>query len=256
MSKINPIIVIPSRLGATRLPNKPLRLINGLPMIVQVINRCLKSKINQILVAVAEQEIIDAIEIHFKENPRVKAVLTSPLLNTGSDRINQALLSFDKDKTYNYVINVQGDLPTISASAIDDCLSLLIKDNVDISTLVAPMQEQKDVINPNIVKAVLSFKNNNDTEAQAIYFSRSPVPSGATTYYHHIGIYGYKRDILEKFTSLNQGYIEKLEKLEQLRALENNISIYAKISNEIPLGVDVEEDLKKAEIILNSREDL
>jgi len=255
MSKINPIIVIPSRLGATRLPNKPLRLINGLPMIVQVINRCLKSKINQILVAVAEQEIIDVIAHHYPNNPRVNAVLTSPLLNTGSDRIHQALLAFDKEKKYNYVINVQGDLPTISCDAIDDCLNLLTKDNVDISTLVAPIHEQSDVINPNIVKAVLSFNDSQDY-GKAIYFSRCQVPSGAKTYYHHIGIYGYKRDILEKFTSLNQGYVEKLEKLEQLRALENNISIYAKISKEIPLGVDVEEDLKKAEIILNSREDL
>ncbi len=251
MEKSNPIIVIPSRLSATRLPNKPLLLINNLPMIVQVVNRALESKIHNILVASADSQINEVIKQYFKDNSRVDVVLTDPTLSSGTDRIKQALDIYDKNKQFNMVINVQGDLPTISQNAISQCYELLQKDYVDIATLVAEIEKKEDNHNSNIVKAVLSFSESKDI-AKALYFSRSYVPYNAITTYHHIGIYGYRRNILDKFTSLAPSNLEIVEKLEQLRALENNINIYAKITTDIPFGVDVYEDLAKAELILKN----
>lgn len=248
MSQFNPIIIIPSRLGSTRLPNKPMLDIAGLPMIVQVVKRAQEADIAPILVAAAEKEILDCVKDY-----DIEGVLTDPNLASGSDRIYQALKVFDKEDKYNIVLNVQGDLPTIEKSCIVDCYDILKNYDFDISTLVAKITNEEEKNNPNVVKAILTFNNYSNNIGKALYFTRSCAPYGEGDLYHHIGIYGYKRASLEKFTSLRPSTLELREKLEQLRALENNMIIGAKISNTIPLGVDTKEDLLLANELLERK---
>lgn len=240
MKKINPIIVIPSRLAATRLPNKPLRLINDLPMIMQVVKRAQEADIAEIIVACGDREIIDILNYY-----GVEGILTDPELPSGSDRINQALNSYDPYGNYNIVINLQGDLPTIDKECIQDCLDILVKTDYDISTIgVKIPEDDQDIKNPNVVKAIIDFGNKEI--GKAITFKREVNQVEAKDCYHHIGIYGYRRDILKKFTSLPPSNNEISNKLEQLRALDNGMSIGFKACNTVPIGVDTEEDLEKA----------
>lgn len=237
---MRPVIIIPSRLGSTRLPNKPLADICGLPMIVQVYNRALEADIADIYVAAAEQEIIDAVQ-----DNGGKAILTDPNLPSGSDRIAQALNRIDGD--YDAVINLQGDLPTIEPHCVREVYQPLL-DGAEMSTLACKISDEDERTNPNIVKAVVGWEN--ETYGKALYFTRATAPYGEGDLYHHIGIYGYRADTLKKFVSLPPSPLEIREKLEQLRALENNIAIDVVATNTIPLGVDVESDLIKARKIL------
>ena len=239
MEKHSPIIVIPARMQATRLPGKPLADINGRPMIAHVIDRAKEADIGPVVVAAAENEIAEAAEQY-----GAKAVLTDPDLPSGSDRIKAALDSLDKERKYDVVINVQGDIPTISPLSIRAALTPLEEPSVDISTLVAEIKIQEELLNPNVVKAVLA------ASGRALYFSRALVPTGSGPVYHHIGLYGYRRKALERFVQLQPSPLELRERLEQLRALEDGMVISAAVVDDIPLGVDDGDDLERARVQL------
>ncbi|MEK9827748.1 MAG: 3-deoxy-manno-octulosonate cytidylyltransferase [Rhodospirillales bacterium] len=239
MEKHSPIIVIPARMQATRLPGKPLAEINGRPMIAHVIDRAKEADIGPVVVAAAENEIAEAAEQY-----GAKAVLTDPDLPSGSDRIKAALDSLDKDRKHDIVINVQGDIPTISPLSIRAALTPLEEPSVDISTLVAEIKNQEELLNPNVVKAVLA------ASGRALYFSRALVPTGSGPVYHHIGLYGYRRKALERFVQLQPSPLELRERLEQLRALEDGMVISAAVVDDIPLGVDDLDDLERARVQL------
>jgi 3-deoxy-manno-octulosonate cytidylyltransferase (CMP-KDO synthetase) len=224
---------------ATRLPGKPLADINGRPMIAHVIDRAKEADIGPVVVAAAETEIAEAAEQY-----GAKAVLTDPDLPSGSDRIKAALDSLDKERKYDVVINVQGDIPTISPLSIRAALTPLEEPSVDISTLVAEIKIQEELLNPNVVKAVLA------ASGRALYFSRALVPTGSGPVYHHIGLYGYRRKALERFVQLQPSPLELRERLEQLRALEDGMVISAAVVDDIPLGVDDRDDLERARVQL------
>jgi len=237
MSKQNPIIIIPARMKAERLPGKPLADIHGKPMIVHVAERATRAGIGPVVVAAAEQEIVDAVT-----NAGFKAVLTDPDLPSGTDRIFAGWQKIDPDKKHDVVINLQGDLPTMEPEIIKEILPPLQK-GADISTLITKARPGEEN-NPNIVKAVMSYKG------RALYFSRGKAPYGEGPFYHHMGIYAYKQEALEKFVTLPQTPLEKRERLEQLRALENDMRIDAVLVNAEPLGVDTSEDLEMARQLL------
>ena len=224
---------------ATRLPGKPLADINGRPMIAHVIDRAKEADIGPVVVAAAETEIAEAAEQY-----GAKAVLTDPDLPSGSDRIKAALDSLDKERKYDVVINVQGDIPTISPLSIRAALTPLEEPSVDISTLVAEIKTQDELLNPNVVKAVLA------ASGRALYFSRALIPTGSGPVYHHIGLYGYRRKALERFVQLQPSPLELRERLEQLRALEDGMVISAAVVDDIPLGVDDRDDLERARVQL------
>jgi 3-deoxy-manno-octulosonate cytidylyltransferase (CMP-KDO synthetase) len=233
-------------MGSTRLPNKPLADICGLPMIVQVVKRVYEAGIDDVYVAAAEKEIIDILQRH-----KIKSVLTDPSLSSGTDRIYQALEFLEKQSDlseYQYVINVQGDLPTIEPKVINQVIELIKTDKYDIATAVAKITDNSERANPNVVKAIVSWKNSN--EGKALYFTRATCPSGEGDLYHHIGLYAFKMSALKKFVSLNPSKLEVREKLEQLRALENDMTIGVVETKTVPLGVDTIEDLEKARNIL------
>ena len=243
----NPIILIPARLGATRLPNKPLADIAGLPMIVQIMRRAQEADCARVVVAVAEKQIADVVVAHGGE-----AVLTDPDLPSGSDRIHQALMRLGA-QNYDAIINVQGDLPTLDPKLIRRVLEIL--PHADIATLVSPISNDAERDNPNVVKAVLSFGETEKIDTEKIgrgtlYFTRATAPSGEGVLYHHIGIYAYHRAALERFVGLPPSPLEQREKLEQLRALEGGMSIVAACVDTIPLGVDTPEDLALANRLL------
>ncbi len=228
-------------MASTRLPGKPLADIAGKPMIVHVMDRAIKADIGPVYIAAAEKEIADVVE-----KVGGKAVLTDPSHPSGTDRIFEALKKIDRNNKYNIVINVQGDLPTLDPQVIRDILKPHENDEVDISTLIAEIKDEEERNNPNVVKAVVSFQENKRM-GRALNFTRS---APKETAFHHIGIYSYKIKALERFTTLAPSPMEKKEKLEQLRALENGMRIDAVLVNTIPLGVDSPEDLKKAREIL------
>jgi 3-deoxy-manno-octulosonate cytidylyltransferase (CMP-KDO synthetase) len=208
-------------------------------MIAHVIDRAKEADIGPVVVAAAETEIAEAAEQY-----GAKAVLTDPDLPSGSDRIKAALDSLDKDRKYDVVINVQGDIPTISPLSIRAALTPLEEPSVDISTLVAEIKIQEELLNPNVVKAVLA------ASGRALYFSRALVPTGSGPVYHHIGLYGYRRKALERFVQLQPSPLELRERLEQLRALEDGMVISAAVVDDIPLGVDDRDDLERARVQL------
>jgi 3-deoxy-manno-octulosonate cytidylyltransferase (CMP-KDO synthetase) len=208
-------------------------------MIAHVIDRAKEADIGPVVVAAAETEIAEAAEQY-----GAKAVLTDPELPSGSDRIKAALDSLDKERKYDVVINVQGDIPTISPLSIRAALTPLEEPSVDISTLVAEIKTQEELLNPNVVKAVLA------ASGRALYFSRALVPTGSGPVYHHIGLYGYRRKALERFVQLQPSPLELRERLEQLRALEDGMVISAAVVDDIPLGVDDRDDLERARVQL------
>jgi 3-deoxy-manno-octulosonate cytidylyltransferase (CMP-KDO synthetase) len=233
-------IVIPARLKSTRLPLKMLADINGKPMIVRVFENCKKTNIKDVFVATDSLDIKSAIE-----SIGGTAILTDEGLQSGTDRVFQALTTSGLLQNFDGIVNVQGDVPNISPDVINHTASL-IKDvkMADISTAVVKITDKEKMHNSNVVKAVLSIKG--DDWGRALYFSREAIPYGDGDFYEHIGIYAYKKDALRDFVSFNPSLLEKTEKLEQLRALENDLNIFAKIVNFNPISVDAEEDLNLA----------
>jgi len=241
---VSPIILIPARLASTRLPNKPLADIAGVPMIVHVMRRALEAKIGRVVVAAAEPEIVAAVKKAGGE-----AVLTDPDLPSGSDRIFQALQAVDPGETHDVVLNVQGDLPTLEPGIIKAALDVLEATPADISTLVAEITDPQERTNPNVVKAVMSLAPG-QRMGRALYFTRATAPANEGPLYHHIGLYGYRREALARFVALPPSPLELREKLEQLRALEAGMRIDAALVDTVPLGVDTPADLEKARAAL------
>jgi 3-deoxy-manno-octulosonate cytidylyltransferase (CMP-KDO synthetase) len=240
----NPIVLIPARMAATRLPGKPLREIGGVPMIVQVWRRAMEADIGPVVVTAPDQEIIDAVEA-----AGGRAVLTGFHHESGSDRIAEALATIDPDRKYDAVINLQGDLPVLDPETVRAPFRLLSNPAVDLATPVAVAAEGERT-NPNVVKAV--FEPIDARHGRALYFTRTPTPSGDGPLYHHIGLYAYRRTALETFIAAAPSYLEKREKLEQLRALSLGMHVQVAVVDTVPLGVDTQEDLERARAILET----
>lgn len=241
---LRPIVVIPARLQATRLPRKPLADIAGEPMIVHVWRRAVEAGIGPVLVACAEEEIAAAVRA-----AGGTAVLTRPDHPSGSDRVFEALEIHDPERRFDAVVNIQGDLPTIDPAVIQAVFAPLSDPNVDIATLATEIVEPSERDNPNVVKAVVAA-GPGAASGRALYFSRAAVPSGDGPLYHHIGLYAFKRAALARFVALPQGVLERRERLEQLRALENGMRIDAALIDTVPLGVDTPADLERARALL------
>jgi len=237
---ISPIVVIPARLAARRLPGKPLADIHGLPMIVHVLRRAESAGIGPVAVACAEEAIAAAVTA-----AGGRAVPTDPDHASGSDRIREAVARIDPEGRHDIVINLQGDLPTIPAAAIRAVLAPLADPAVDIATLAAPIARPEERDDPNVVKAVVEPGPDGRT-GRALYFTRAAAPWGEGPLLHHIGIYAYRRAALDRFVALPPAALERRERLEQLRALAAGLRIDAALVDEVPLGVDTPEDLAEA----------
>lgn len=240
------LVLIPARMASTRLPGKPLADIAGLPMIVQVAKRAQEAEAGRIIVAVDHQDVHDAVAA-----AGFDVVMTRQDHQSGSDRIFEAVQKADPDARMDFVINVQGDLPTIEPEAVRASLRPLENPATDIATLTVEITDEHEKTNPNVVKIVGSPLS--DTRLKALYFTRATAPYGNGPLYHHIGLYAYRRAALEKFVSLGPSVLEKRESLEQLRALEAGMRIDAEIVDSVPLGVDTPADLEKARAILSAR---
>ena len=233
---MNNLIIIPARLESTRLPNKPLADIKGLPMVIHVLNKGLESSCGDVIVATSNIEIYDVVRSYGE-----KAIMTNPDHPSGSDRIFEALNIFDPDKQYKNIVNLKGDLPTIDPYLIKLTFQLIENNqDADISTLGGSINDEDELANPNVVKA---YVEKVDQTLYAKDFVRSPKGYNKEKLFHHLGVYGYKRRSLEKFIKTKQSKREQDLKLEQLRALDNGMSIVIDLINEIPIGVDTEDDL-------------
>lgn len=240
---MNPIIIIPARMASTRLPDKPLADIGGAPMIVRVWQRAAAAKLGEVVVACDGEPIAQAIT-----HMGGKAVLTDPDLPSGSDRIYAALCDIDPEKKYDVVVNVQGDMPLLDPKIIRSAVTLLENGLVDIGTLAAALGEG-EMDDPNVVKVAVSSLQSPVSSGKAVAFSRAMLATGdwrLATIYHHIGIYAYQREALEKFVHLPPSEREKKEKLEQLRAMDAGMRIDVAVVDTVPLGVDTPEGLEKA----------
>ncbi|MGB8841194.1 MAG: 3-deoxy-manno-octulosonate cytidylyltransferase [Aliidongia sp.] len=242
---MNPLVVIPSRLAATRLPNKPMADIHGEPMIVHVWRRAIEADIGPVVVACGDQPIVEAIEAAGGQ-----AVLTDPDHPSGSDRIWEVVNRIDPEEKHDVIVNVQGDLPTLRGDFIRRVLDpLRLEPDCDIATLVCPIDNPVRDSGPSVVKAVVSWSLQ-DGIGRCLYFSRVNVPGGTGPLLHHIGLYAYRRRALARFIALSPSQLEVREKLEQLRALEAGMRIdAAEIATE-PLGVDTPLDLDRARRML------
>jgi 3-deoxy-manno-octulosonate cytidylyltransferase (CMP-KDO synthetase) len=241
---LNPIIVIPARMAASRLPGKPLADIHGRPMIAHVLDRAREAAIGPVAVACGEAAIVAAVR-----DAGGVAVLTDPDLPSGSDRVHAALAALDPEGRHNIVVNLQGDLPTIDPAALRALLTPLADPAVDISTLVAPIHSADEAALPSVVKAACAFAPGRAV-APVLYFSRVAIPWGEGALWHHIGVYAYRRAALARFVALPPSPLEQREKLEQLRALESGMRITCARVPFGPFGVDTEADLERARKLL------
>ena len=230
------LILIPSRMAATRLPGKPLLKINNLSIVSHVFKRAKEANIGEVVVATEDQEILEDI---FKNGG--KAVLTSRDHKTGTDRIFEAYKKLNI-KNIDYILNLQGDEPNINKDDIINLNNLMINSESEIGTLAAKIPDDKMLNNKNVVKVIVESKLERNNFPKALNFTRENLSINNKNIYHHIGIYSYKVNILEKFVSLDQTKNEKKNKLEQLRALDNKLKINVSLAKSSPIGVDTEED--------------
>ena len=236
---MTPLILIPTRMAATRLPGKPLADIGGKPMIVRAWERAMDSGL-PVAVAAGDPEIVAAIEA-----VGGRAVLTDPNLPSGSDRVLAALEALDPEGEYDAVINLQGDMPFADPGIATACAALLHGEpTCDIASLVAPELDASDRTNVDVVKAVLAIEDGH-RHGRALYFTRSTLYGDAPVW-RHIGVYGYRREALVRFCAAPPSPLERREKLEQLRALEMGLSIWAAVIGEAPISVDNPADLEAA----------
>ena len=247
----NTIVVIPARLAAKRLPGKPLADIWGEPMIVHVWRRAVEAKIGHVLVAAGDLAIAEAIK-----KAGGDAIMTEANLPSGSDRVAAALRLRDPLARYSHVVNLQGDLPTIGSLSAQRCLAGLTNDSVDISTIAAEIHDAADVANPNVVKAIAPLSSNVGKDREVAFardFVRQVTEEHKPPYWHHIGIYAYKREALDRFVALPPSLREKERGLEQMRALDNGMKIAVVRVDTVPLGVDTPADLEAARIALKEQ---
>ena len=237
------LVLIPARMASTRLPGKVLADIAGLPMVVQVAKRAQEADLGRVVVATDSHQVLNAVQAHGFE-----AVITGADHQSGSDRIYEALQLLDPQGEVEFVVNVQGDLPTIEAKTVRAALEALQMPQTDIATLAVEITDEEEKTNPHVVKVVGSPLAEN--RLRALYFTRATAPYGDGPLYHHIGLYAYRRDALSRFVGLGPSPLEKREKLEQLRALEAGMRIDVAIVDSIPLGVDPPADLEQARKML------
>ena len=237
------LILIPARMAATRLPGKPLADIGGVPMIVHVLRRAQEAAVGPAVVATDSEAIAAAVA---KGGGR--AVLTRADHTCGSDRIYEALEQIDAVGRAKVVVNLQGDLPTLSPAALAAVLTPLSDPAVDIATIAAEIVLPQERSDPNVVKVVGTPVS--PGRLRALYFTRAAAPAGEGPLYHHIGLYAFRRAALEKFVKLPPSLLEQREKLEQLRALEAGMRIDVALVDAVPLGVDTPQDLEKARAML------
>jgi len=237
------IVLIPARMASTRLPGKPLADIAGEPMIVHVMRRAQAANVGPVVIATDSEAIAACVE---KAGGR--ALMTRADHASGSDRIFEALATADPQDRARIIVNVQGDLPTLSPSDLTAALAPLADPAVDIGTLAAEISNADERTNPNVVKVVGSPVAAN--RLRALYFTRATAPSGKGPLYHHIGLYAYRRAALARFVALPPSPLERRERLEQLRALEAGMRVDVGIVESVPLGVDTPEDLERAREML------
>jgi 3-deoxy-manno-octulosonate cytidylyltransferase (CMP-KDO synthetase) len=238
------LILIPARMAASRLPDKPLADIAGTPMIVHVLRRAEAAGIGPVVVATDSPAIEAAVR-----QAGGRAVITRADHASGSDRVFEALGQVDPAGRAAIVVNVQGDLPTLVPSNINAAAALLANQEVDIGTVAAEITRAEERNDPGVVKVVGSPAG--PTRLRALYFTRATAPYGEGPLYHHIGLYAYRRRVLERFVALAPSPLEKREKLEQLRALEAGMRIDVAIVSSAPLGVDTPEDLARVRAMLS-----
>ncbi len=240
------IIIIPARMASSRLPNKPLADIEGKTMIRRVYEQALQANAGEVVIACDGEEIAnEAIKIG------AKFVITDPHLQSGTDRIYQALQAMKED--YQTITNLQGDLPIIDPAVIKTAVELANSSDCDIATVASIIRNRDEIDNPNVVKIAIGANQ------RALYFSRSAIPydeKKLNDYFHHIGIYVYKKPALEKFVKLSCSKLEKRESLEQLRALENNMTIAVAIVDAHPLSVDTQQDLEIIRKIISKKNNI
>ena len=229
------LVIIPSRLSATRLPGKPLLKINGISIISHVFKKAEQANIGDVIVATEDQEIIDDV----KKNGG-QAVLTKKKHETGTDRIYEVLQKFD-NSNIDLIMNLQGDEPLMNIEDIRNLNEQMIKNGSQLGTLASKIKDQTLYENENIVKVLTNKKLDNSNFPEAINFVRK-IFENSENIYHHLGIYCYKKETLKNFVSFNQSSNELNNKLEQLRALDNNIKINVALAKSSPIGVDTKED--------------
>ena len=229
------LILIPSRLSATRLPGKPLLKINGLSIISHVVKKAETTNIGEVYVATEDQEIIDDVNKNGGQ-----AILTSKNHKTGTDRIYEALNKLKK-KDVELIINLQGDEPLMNVNDIKNLHNKMLENEFKLGTLASRITKKEKFKEEGVVKVITKEKLENSNFPQAIDFQRK-LNKNFEHIYQHLGIYCYNIETLKKFVTLNQTSNEIKYKLEQLRALENNISINVALANEAPIGVDTEAD--------------
>jgi 3-deoxy-manno-octulosonate cytidylyltransferase (CMP-KDO synthetase) len=237
---MTPIVIIPARLAASRLPGKPLADIGGAPMILRVLRQAERAGVGEVAVAAGDSEIVDVVRAAGGH-----AVLTDPDLASGSDRVLAALGELDPDGRCDVVVNLQGDMPFIAPGVLTACLGVLAAQaDCDIATAIAPEASPADRADPAVVKAVVSLADG-DPRGRALYFTRSTL-YGEGPVWKHVGVYAYRRAALERFCRARPSPLERREKLEQLRALELGLSIWAAVVDETPISVDTRADLEAA----------
>ena len=229
------IIIIPSRISASRLKGKPLLKINNLPIICHVVKKAKETAIGEVVVATEDKEIVFAVEKNGG-----KAILTRQH-KTGTDRIFEAFQKLKRNGV-EYVLNLQGDEPMIDPNDIINLNNLMIENNPDIGTLASEVKKDSILNNENIVKVITKEKLENNKFTKALNFSRKNLSKQNSNIYHHIGIYAYKVSVLEKFINFNQTKNEIENRLEQLRALDNNITVMVALAKSSPIGIDTKED--------------
>ena len=237
---MNPIVLIPARMAATRLPGKPLADIAGVPMIVRVLRQAEAAGVGPVAVAAGDPEIVDAVQA-----AGGRAVLTDPDLPSGSDRILAALRQIDPGGAHDVVVNLQGDIPFLAPAVVKAVTGLLAdQPSCDISTVMVAEADPAERTNPDIPKVVAAMQLGGRT-ARALYFTRSTLYGDGPVWLHH-GVYGYRRAALERFTAAAPSPLELRERLEQLRALELGMQIWAAVIDEAPISVDNPSDLERA----------
>jgi 3-deoxy-manno-octulosonate cytidylyltransferase (CMP-KDO synthetase) len=237
------LVLIPARMASVRLPGKPLLEIAGQPMIIHVLRRAEEAAIGRVAVATDAAEIAAVVEANGGDVVTTRADHVS-----GSDRVYEAVGKLDPHGESEIIVNLQGDFPTILPQHLRDVLAPLADPAVDIATLAAEIHVEEEATNPNVVKAIGSPIG--PRRLRALYFTRATAPYGEGPRYHHIGLYAYRRQALERFVKLPPSALERQEKLEQLRALEAGMRIDIAIVDEVPRGVDTPEDLIRTRQLL------
>ena len=238
------LIIIPSRLKATRLPGKPLKLINDIPMIVQVYNRAVESKVGEVYIATPDKEIDDVIK-----NTSGNSVITTNNPQTGTDRVWEAYKKLDI-KGIDFIINLQGDSPNLDPKIIVQLDNLMRKTNSEIGTLAAKITDDKEIVDFNIVKVKTNEPLDGENFLKSENFFRTGEIKNTSNIYHHIGLYSFTHRSLNSYINLSRSENEKNRSLEQMRLLDNNININVGLASSLPLSVDTPNELEKIRKIM------